>query len=109
MLRERMSEPGIAERFATAVAALETLRMDLLRLHAGNTSLDELTQDLAAAQRVGEEIDAEVAGVREVQDPGPVEFRLAEYKVPADLARLQDSLSNHPIDSLLRLDQTKPV
>jgi serine/threonine-protein kinase len=67
-LRERLHEPGVAERFATAVAALETLRMDLLRLHAGSASLDELTQDLEAAQRVGEEIDAEVAGAREVRE-----------------------------------------
>jgi serine/threonine-protein kinase len=65
-LRERMNEPGVAERLATAVAALETLRIDLLRLHAGNASLDELTQDLEAARRVGEDIDAEVEGVREV-------------------------------------------
>jgi serine/threonine-protein kinase len=65
-LRERMNEPGVAERLATAVAALETLRIDLLRLHAGNASLDELTQDLEAARHVGEDIDAEVEGAREV-------------------------------------------
>jgi serine/threonine-protein kinase len=67
-LRERMDDPGVAERFATVVAALETLRMDLLRLTAGAASPDELTQDLEAARRVGAEIDAEVAGVREVQE-----------------------------------------
>jgi serine/threonine-protein kinase len=67
-LRERMNEPGVAERLATAVAALETLRIDLLRLHGGNASLDELTQDLEAARRVGEDIDVEVAGAREVRD-----------------------------------------
>jgi serine/threonine-protein kinase len=61
-LRERADDPAAAKRLATAVAALESLRLDLLRLHAGNVTVDELTRDLEAARRVGEDIDAEVAG-----------------------------------------------
>jgi serine/threonine-protein kinase len=53
------------QRLITAVTALEALRLDLMRLHAGKASLDELTQDIAEARRVGEEIDAEMEG-REV-------------------------------------------
>ncbi len=67
-LRQQSDDPAAAARLATAVAALETLRLDLLRLHAGSASLDELTRDLEAAHQVGEEIDAEVAGVREVRE-----------------------------------------
>ncbi len=67
-LREHADDPAAAARLATAVAALETLRLDLLRLHAGNASLDELTLDLEAARRVGEDIDAEVAGVEKVRE-----------------------------------------
>jgi serine/threonine-protein kinase len=71
-LRERTADPAAAKRLATAVAALETLRLDLLRLHAGNVTVDELTRDLEAARRVGEDIDAEVAGadaVRRLVEP----------------------------------------
>ena len=44
------------------MTALEALRLDLMRLHAGKASLDELTQDVAEARRIGEEIDAEMKG-----------------------------------------------
>ena len=50
------------QRLTTAVTALEALRLDLMRLHAGKASLDELTQDVADARRIGEEIDAEMKG-----------------------------------------------
>jgi serine/threonine-protein kinase len=66
-LRERAAEPGAGERLATAVAALETLRLDLLRLHAGSGTIDELTQDIEAARQLGEEIDIEIEARREVE------------------------------------------
>jgi hypothetical protein len=66
-LRDRAAEPGAGERLATAVAALETLRLDLLRLHAGNGTIDELTQDIEAARQLGEEIDIEIEARREVE------------------------------------------
>ena len=50
------------QRLTTAVTALEALRLDLMRLHAGKASLDELTQDIAEARRIGEEIDVEMKG-----------------------------------------------
>ena len=50
------------QRLTTAVTALEALRLDLMRLHAGKASLDELTQYVADARRIGEEIDAEMKG-----------------------------------------------
>jgi len=60
VLRERADTPRGATRLATAVAALETLRLDLLKLHAGAGSFDELTRDLDAARALGEPVDAQV-------------------------------------------------
>ena len=51
-----------ARRLATAVAALENLRLDLLRLKAGAGSVDELSANLTAARRIAAEIDAQMAG-----------------------------------------------
>jgi serine/threonine-protein kinase len=67
-LRERGETPETVERLAATVAALETLRLDLLRLHAGNVTLDELTQDIEAAQQVRLEIDRHLEAAREVED-----------------------------------------
>jgi hypothetical protein len=50
-----------AEREASAVAALESLRLDLLRLSAGGTPKGELTLDLENAERISERIDARLA------------------------------------------------
>jgi hypothetical protein len=55
-------------RLATAVAALENIRLDLLRLKAGAGSVDELTADLSAARRLGKDIDDAVAARREVEE-----------------------------------------
>jgi serine/threonine-protein kinase len=56
-------------RLATAVAALENLRLDLLRLHAGRATVDELTRDLARAEQVAREVDALLE--REPGKPSP--------------------------------------
>jgi len=66
-LRDRADDPAAAERLATAVAALEALRLDLLRLHAGNGTIDELTQDIEAARRLGEEIGFVVEAGEDVE------------------------------------------
>lgn len=49
-------------RLTQAVAALEALRLDLLRLHAGSVVHDELTRDLEAARRIGDRIDGALEG-----------------------------------------------
>jgi serine/threonine-protein kinase len=68
MLKARAGTEPTDGRHATAVAALETLRLDLLRLQAGTATMDELTRNLDAVRRVGEDIDAALAGRREVED-----------------------------------------
>lgn len=49
-------EDGANGRLTHAVVALESLRLDLLRLHAGAAVQDELTRDLEAAQKISERI-----------------------------------------------------
>ena len=48
-------------RLATAVAALENIRLDLLRLHAGAGDVQAITEALHAARRIGGEVDAALA------------------------------------------------
>jgi len=57
-----------AERhLAEAVAALETVRLGLLRLTTGTGTVEGLTTDLAAAADVGDEIDRLMAGMADVE------------------------------------------
>ena len=67
-LRERARDPAAGRRLATAVAALESLRLDLMRMQAGDLTLDELTTNVDAARRVGEEIDVQLDARREAAD-----------------------------------------
>ncbi|MGE0353239.1 MAG: serine/threonine-protein kinase [Gemmatimonadales bacterium] len=58
-LRMRGGDAAV-ERLPEVVGALEAIRLDLLRMHAGQAGLDEITRDLEAARNVGARIDAEV-------------------------------------------------
>jgi hypothetical protein len=67
----RASEPGAEragtpQRLAEAVAALETIRLSLLRLRAGSGSVGGLTADLAAAAQIGEATDRLLQAGKEV-------------------------------------------
>lgn len=50
------------------VTALETLRLDLLRLRGGMQDLKNITADLTAARALGERIDRLLEGSREVEE-----------------------------------------
>ena len=54
-------------RLADVVTALETLRLDLLRLRAGRASAESITQNVEAARALGEDVDRLVAGGDEVR------------------------------------------
>jgi serine/threonine-protein kinase len=56
------------ERLATTVAALENVRLGLLKVQAGMATMDDLTADLERAREIGVQIDAELAGRREVKE-----------------------------------------
>jgi hypothetical protein len=70
--RERLKDELAAkreqasQRLAVTVAALENIRLDLLRLKAGVGTVDQLTADLAAARDLQAEIERAVEANREV-------------------------------------------
>lgn len=67
LLEDLKSARGQAEeRLSEVVSALETLRLGLLRLHAGAGSAESVTQDLTAARALNEDVDRLLAGTREV-------------------------------------------
>ncbi|MBA3890960.1 MAG: hypothetical protein H0X64_10550 [Gemmatimonadaceae bacterium] len=67
-LRElRELRDTIQGRLGDAVAALETIRLDLLRLHAGADSIASLTTQLGLAAEVFKEVDRLVAARTDVE------------------------------------------
>jgi serine/threonine-protein kinase len=58
----------VQQRLADAVAALETIRLNLLRLHAGTGTVQRLTTDLGLAREVAKEIGLLLEGQREADD-----------------------------------------
>jgi serine/threonine-protein kinase len=58
----------VQQRLKDAVAALETIRLNLLRLHAGTTTVKSLTTDLGLAREIARDIDRHVEGLREVEE-----------------------------------------
>jgi serine/threonine-protein kinase len=85
-LRERFSEvPGVirslerdaerlrrrgetGERLQTTVAALENLRLGMLRLRVGSATAEDLTADLERAREIADEISAQLAARRELKE-----------------------------------------
>jgi len=57
----------VQARLGDAVRALETIRLNLLRLHAGSGSVRNLTTDLGLARTVAQEIGFLLEGRREVE------------------------------------------
>jgi serine/threonine-protein kinase len=64
----RLRGDGREAPLREALGGLETIRVDLLRLHGGVGTLDGLTADLSAARQIGEQVDALLAGRREADD-----------------------------------------
>jgi predicted Ser/Thr protein kinase len=58
----------VQQRLADAVAALETIRLNLLRLHAGTATVKSLTTDLGLAREIARDIGRHVDGLREVEE-----------------------------------------
>ena len=58
----------VQRRLSDAVRALETLRLNLLKLHAGSGSLEHLTTDLGLALELAEDIGRHIAAREEVDD-----------------------------------------
>ena len=58
----------VQQRLKDAVAALETIRLNLLRLHAGTGTVRSLTTDLGLAREVAKGIDLLLEGHREMEE-----------------------------------------
>lgn len=58
----------IHERLRVAVGALETIRLSLLRLHAGSLSLEGMTTNIEMAVEVSEDVERLIAARQEVED-----------------------------------------
>jgi serine/threonine-protein kinase len=75
----RGARAAAEERLRQVVAALETIRIELLRLHAGAATVESVTQDLSAAKEIAEDVARLLASTREVdrllQRPTPPEWR----------------------------------
>jgi hypothetical protein len=70
---ELVSDLGAARivaeaRLADVVSAMENVRLNLLRLQAGVGSVDSVTQDLEAAQAIGDDAGRLLQGVREAEE-----------------------------------------
>jgi len=63
----RDARAAAEQRLSDVVTALETLRLDLLRLHAGAGSAESITQDLVSARALGDDVDRLIEGGREVE------------------------------------------
>ena len=57
----------VQQRLKDAVAALETIRLNLLRLHAGTGTVQSLTTDLGLARDLARDIGTQVEAYREVE------------------------------------------
>ena len=64
----RKARDAVQKRLADTVAALETIRLGLLRLRAGVGSVQSLTTGLVAAKEVAEAVDRLMAGKLEVEE-----------------------------------------
>ena len=62
----RSARDEIHSRLGEAVGALETIRLHLLRLHAGSTSVESLTTHLGIAAEVSEQVERLIAAHEEV-------------------------------------------
>ena len=63
----RALRDSIHEKLGDAVAALETIRLNLLRLHAGSATVEGLTTHLGLAAEVSEEVERLIAAHEEVE------------------------------------------
>ena len=64
----RSARDAADTRLSEVVAALETIRLELLRMHAGAGNVESMTADLSAARELSEDIEHVLEGRREVHE-----------------------------------------
>ena len=62
----RRAREAAEKRLSEVVAALETIRLELLRMHAGVGSVESMTADLSSARSLSEDLERLVQGGKEV-------------------------------------------
>ncbi len=67
MVPEGNERRQASERLATSVAALDGVRLELLRLRTGLAPTAGLTDQLKAALQLGEDVDARLSAIRQVE------------------------------------------
>jgi eukaryotic-like serine/threonine-protein kinase len=78
----RQARAAAEQRLSDAVGALETIRLQLLRMHAGIGSAASMTEDLAAAVRLSKELEYMLEGGREVEQVLKLEKRQPTGNTP---------------------------
>jgi predicted Ser/Thr protein kinase len=80
----RETRANAAARLAETVGALESIRLDLLRLQLGSVGLESVTTSLESARRIGEQISATLAAQAIVEGllGGPAERTLSAPPAP---------------------------
>jgi len=63
----REERDAVHDRLTAAVSALETIRLNLLRLHAGSAAVEGLTTHIGLAEEVSDEIERMVAARTEIE------------------------------------------
>jgi hypothetical protein len=63
----RQERDEVHDRLTDAVGALETIRLNLLRLHAGSATVEGLTTHIGLAQEVSAEVERMIAARDEVE------------------------------------------
>jgi hypothetical protein len=64
----RKTRDAAEKRLAELLASLETIRLDLLRMHAGSGSLESMTADLSSARGLSDDVQHLLEGRREVDE-----------------------------------------
>jgi hypothetical protein len=87
------AEAAVSSRRSATVAALENLRLSLLRLQAGPGSPEEFTDDLAIAREVTEQVQALLDGEGEIRAflVGEPEFKGRSSWVPGTQENQEES------------------
>jgi len=85
-----------ADRLAQTIAALESIRLDLLRLQMGRVGVESVTASLAAAQRVSTQIEF----VAEAQDEVERLLQPEERRPRASEDEAEDDDADTPIDGV---------
>ena len=99
----RVTRALAAERLAATVAALEAIRLDLLRLQMGSAGIESVTASIDAARRIGDQIGDALAAQAEVERLlRQVTPAHGSFVLPPAVAHLDDASddAHTPIDGV---------